>query len=367
MICTLLLGRCVAQTANPDQIALAIEVLGRLSKDQIYANPKLKAALDRVMEATQGTPQFVELVRQFEVKDQADALVETAIGNPESSFAADALRIALDGDGLASIKKRLEGTNITESINLINVLGNVAEKRTVQLIEPVVRDSTRDLALRKRAVRSLVQTREGATALLRLAFDERLPNNLKLTASTELHQLRWIDIKTEGARVLPPPQAQGDQPLPPIHELIKKTGDVARGKVVFASPEVGCINCHQINGKGIDFGPKLSEIGTKLGKDALYESIIDPSAGISFDYEAWQVNLKNGDEAFGLIVSETTDEIIVKTQNGIVTRYKKIDIESRQKMTMSIMPADLQQAMPLSDLVDLIEYLFSLKTEQVAN
>ena len=108
-------------------------------------------------------------------------------------------------------------------------------------------------------------------------------------------------------------------------------------------------------------------VRTKLGKDALYESIIDPSAGISFDYEAWQVNLKNGDEAFGLIISETADEITVKTQTGIVTSYKKIDIESRQKMTMSIMPAGLQQAMPVSDLVDLVEYLASLRTEQVAN
>ena len=366
LICALLASQCAAQPADPDRIALAIEALSRLSKDQIHANPRLKTALDRVLEATQGTPQFVELVRQFEVQGQIAALVETAVRNPDSSYAADALRIALDGDGFTTIQERLQGADVTEAINLINALGNLAEKRTVALVEPIVRDSTRDLALRKRAVRSLVQTRDSASALLGLALDGRLPKDLKLAATTELHQARWDDIKSEAARVLPPPQTQGDQFLPPIHELIKRTGEVARGEAIFATAEVSCINCHQVNGKGIDFGPNLSEIGAKLGKDALYEAIIDPSAGISFDYEAWQVNLKNGDEAFGLITSETVEEITVKTQNGISTRYKKVDVESRQKMTMSIMPVGLQQMLSVSELVHLVEYLASLKHEPLA-
>ena len=43
---------------------------------------------------------------------------------------------------------------------------------------------------------------------------------------------------------------------------------------------MGCSKCHQINGTGTDFGPNLSEIGAKLAKKALYETILDPSAGI---------------------------------------------------------------------------------------
>jgi len=124
---------------------------------------------------------------------------------------------------------------------------------------------------------------------------------------------------------------------------------------------VGCIKCHQVNGEGIDFGPSLSEIGTKLGKDALYQSILDPSAGISFGFEAWQIELKSGDEAFGLLVSDTTDEIAVKSQGGIVTRYKKSEIAKREQQKLSIMPAGLQLTMSTEDLVDLVEYLLSLK------
>jgi putative heme-binding domain-containing protein len=123
---------------------------------------------------------------------------------------------------------------------------------------------------------------------------------------------------------------------------------------------VGCANCHQVNGQGIDFGPNLSEVGSKLGKDALYEAILDPSAGISFGYEAWQLTLKSGDEAYGLIVSDTPEEIAVKAIGGIVTRYPKRDIVTREQSKLSIMPAGLQQAMTAQELVDLVEYLSSL-------
>ena len=107
----------------------------------------------------------------------------------------------------------------------------------------------------------------------------------------------------------------------------------------------------------------MSEIGGKLGKDALYQAILEPSAGISFGFEAWQIELKSGDEAYGLIVSETAQELAMKAVGGIVTRYKKSDISKREQLKLSIMPADLQQAMSAQDLVDLVEYLASLKKQ----
>ena len=142
---------------------------------------------------------------------------------------------------------------------------------------------------------------------------------------------------------------------------MNRKGDAVAGERVFNSPTVGCANCHRINGQGTDFGPDLSEIGTKLGKDALYESILDPSAGISFGYEAWQLELKDGENAYGLLVSETEAELALKTIGGIVTHYKKSEILKREKQKLSIMPSGLQQGMSRQELVDLVEYLTTLK------
>jgi putative heme-binding domain-containing protein len=140
-------------------------------------------------------------------------------------------------------------------------------------------------------------------------------------------------------------------------------GDPGPGREVFQRELTQCSACHRVRGEGREIGPDLSEIGTKLGKDALFESILDPSAGVSFGYEAYELELKSGDEAFGLVVSETPEEVAVKDTQGIVTRYPKSDVVSRRQMKLSIMPAGLQMTMTTQELVDLVAYLASLKKE----
>jgi putative heme-binding domain-containing protein len=269
-----------------------------------------------------------------------------------------ALRLILDGPNVELLRQSLAGTN---AVNVAQALGNTGENRIVPLLSPMVTDTACDLVLRKQAVRALAQVQAGAAALLKLAEEQKLSADLTLTASTALKEVRWDDLRARAAQILPAPQGRDAQPLPPVSELVKLAGDPVNGAAVFRRDTVACNKCHQVNGEGVDFGPGLSEIGTKLGKDALYEAILNPSAGISFGFEAWQINLKNGDEAYGLLVSETADELAIKAAGGIVTRYKKGDIATRAQQKVSIMPAGLQQAMSRQDLVDLVEYLSSLR------
>lgn len=352
---------------EPDRTAIALEALSRLKGIDLEANPAVKSAVLKVLASVKGKPQFVDIVREFQLKDQDAGLLEIAIRNPSNSTGVDAMRLILADHDLDLVKHSLNSTNGPAAIATAEVLGNVGENQVVPVLEPIVADRERDVALRKEAVRALARIHDGAGALLKLARDDKLPADLKLTASAELNQVRWPELKAEAAQLLPLPQGQNAQPLPPISELVKMKGDPARGAQVFARDTVGCTKCHQVNGHGIDFGPNLSEIGTKLGKDALYEAILDPSAGISFGYETWSIELKNGDEAYGLLVSETADEIAVKAVGAIVTRYKKSDVAKRDQLKTSIMPSGLQQTMPTQDFVDLVEYLSTLKKAATAN
>ncbi|MBM3840231.1 MAG: c-type cytochrome [Verrucomicrobia bacterium] len=351
----------VGQSLDPDRINLMIEALSRLDPAQVNANPKLKDALQKVLDATRGTPRFVELAHKFQLKDQNRALLDFVVGSSDASACADALRFVLENQGVELIRNALDGTNTVNAIKLAEACGNVSAMQAVALLGPLLADSTREPALRKRAVQSLAQSQEGSSLLLKLAKEDKLGADLKLTASAELNRSRWPNVKAEAAQVLPLPRGRNAQPLPPIAELARMTGNARRGAEVFASAQVACINCHQVDGVGIDFGPRLSEVGTKLAREAIYEAILNPSAGISFGYEGWQVQLKDGEEAIGIIVSETNDELAVKAQTGIVTRYPKSQITRRDRMNTSIMPAGLEQAMTLQDLVDLVEYLSSLK------
>jgi putative heme-binding domain-containing protein len=341
-----------------DQTALQIEALNRLKGTDLESNPTLKSAVVRILEKTRGTPQFVEIVRDFGLKGHSSTLLEYAVKYPNESSAVEAFRLALRENGTNSLPALIASTN---AVAIVQLIGNAKDKELQPMLKSLVQDAAKPLPTRKAAVQTLARSEDGARFLLDLAKEEKLPGDVRLAASSELNLAPWPAIKKAALEILPLPQSQNAEPLPPISELVKRTGDPARGREVFGSATAACASCHVVNGKGTDVGPQLSEIGTKLGKDALYESILDPSSGISFGFEAWTVELKNGDELFGLITSETADELTVKSQTGVATKVKKADIARRQKLATSLMPLGLQVTMSTQDLVDLVEFLSSLK------
>lgn len=361
-LCLLALAAtAIAQPIDPAKLNTMIEALTRLGPEAVNANPKLKEALGKVLAATRGTPQFVQLVEQFKLADQNAGLLEVAAKHPADEAGVTALRLVLASNGTTALSAALTGKDAVAATKLVEALGNTGAKQLPVLLLPLVTDTKRDAALRKQSVRALARTQDGAAALLKLAREDQLPADLKFTASAELNAVRWPELRAEAAKLLPLPPGQGDKALPPVAELLAMKGDARRGAEVFSRETVGCAKCHVVNGQGVDFGPALSEIGGKLPKDALLESILDPSAGISFGFEAWSVETKAGEEFFGLIVSETGEDVSVKTVGGAVTKVKKADLARRQQSKLSIMPAGLQQTMTVQELADLLEFMASLK------
>ncbi|HTG44660.1 MAG TPA: c-type cytochrome [Verrucomicrobiae bacterium] len=347
-----------APGAIDDQTATQIEALSRLQGVDLESNAALKGAVLKVLEKTRGTSHFVDLVRDFRLKGHGPELLHYALRNPRETAGIEAFRLAVAELGVSALETVLAGEEGSAAVQLI---GNSNDKQLEAILRRLAEDSQKPPALRKEAVKALARTQEGARFLLELAREGKLGSDVKLTTSSELNLAPWPDIKKQALELLPLPQTQNAEPLPSITELMRRSGDSRRGQQVFESTTSACSSCHQVKGRGTEVGPNLSEIGTKLGKDALYESILDPSAGISFGFEAWNIELKNGDEAFGLITSETADEIAVKAQTGVTTKYKKAEIAKRQKLTTSIMPAGLQLTMSTPDLIDVVEYLASLK------
>ena len=62
-----------------------------------------------------------------------------------------------------------------------------------------------------------------------------------------------------------------------------------------------------------------------------------------------------------MIASETETDLSIKAPGGVVTSYKKSEIEKRERQKLSVMPAGLQVTMTVQEFVDLIEYLASLR------
>ena len=119
--------------------------------------------------------------------------------------------------------------------------------------------------------------------------------------------------------------------------------------------------CHVAQGAGIDFGPALSEIGDKLPKAGLYMAILDPSAGVAFGYEGYDIRTRDGQQLMGYIASETDTELVVKMIGGIERRVPKSSVVERKRMESSLMPHGLERTMTEAELVHLVEYLSTLR------
>ena len=183
---------------------------------------------------------------------------------------------------------------------------------------------------------------------------------LKPAIIAALHNSRHEQIRSEINRLHPIPSTKDNSPLPSSFALTKEQGSPERGLAVFTG--VGtCAKCHQVNGKYTNVGPDLSEIGSKLSRQAMFESILFPSAGISHDYESWKVVTVDGALITGLLLSETDSQVVIVDSNGIQHTIEAADIEAKQKQKLSLMPADLQRLMSKQELVDVVEYMATLR------
>ena len=337
-------------------------VLMHVENKDVESEPRLEAALDRALEASRGTLVFTDLVRRFNLKDQDDALLAMALAEPEEETGIAAAQLLIEFEATDLVEEAIRTGDEEEALAALTALGAIEHPAVRALGTDVLMDTTQSLAVRERAVRSISRGWSGEDELLELVKSGRLPEELEPVAANKLFSVYREGIKTEAAQYLdrPAATAANSTELAPIAELATRRGDPAQGEVVYGQL---CATCHVVNGEGIDFGPALSEIGDKLPKEALYTSIIHPSEGISFGYEGYLVRLKDGSQAVGYIASETEDAIELRMAGGMTSRYAKSEIASRTQLDRSLMPDGLYQAMTEQDLVDLVQYLTTLRRD----
>jgi putative heme-binding domain-containing protein len=292
---------CAQEEASPKD-RLIVETLVRLKRFDVSGNEKWKGAVQRYVQSQRGREGYFELVEQFSVKAELAELLRLVETDPASAQAAKSVQLVF----------RLE-----------------AQKELSRLLAS--------------------SPKEKANAIAILIGFVKTPEAQKLL---DQHKALHAPAKTAGKdapALLVTPED--------IEVLAVRAGNPKRGKAVF---QKFCFACHKAGDVGIDFGPGLSEIGDKLPKSELILAIVKPNAGISFDYEGWTIETKQGSFLAG-IVSESDEELTVRMVGGVSQKVKKADVSKRVKMKASLMPEGLHLAMSEKDLVDLVEFLSGLK------
>jgi quinoprotein glucose dehydrogenase len=263
----------------------------------------------------------------------------------------EALRVALQDRDV---------TVRTAALGLIS-RANLPEATTIELLASVV-GGTGSVAERQSALASLGQI-QGATVremLARLvdqltqgkiAPDIQLDVAEAARATKHAPLIARLDSLEKSRGRAAPRIAYGD---------VLRGGDARRGRrVIMEGVAAQCTKCHNFStGPGANVGPPLREVGSRLTREQLLESLVDPSARIAPGFGAVQLTLRNGQGVFGTLREETNAYIVVDAGTA-PRRIMKTDI-ARRTNGPSAMPL-MGSVLTRREIRDVIEYLSSLK------
>jgi putative heme-binding domain-containing protein len=146
-------------------------------------------------------------------------------------------------------------------------------------------------------------------------------------------------------------------------KLLATKGDADRGWQVFFETSGGlCAQCHQVDGKGQEFGPDLSHVAAKYDRAALLENILEPSKTIDPKYATTLLKVAGRDEPLiGLVVERTPAELVVKDVQRQAVRVPAKDVLKETPQPQSAMPEGLLGALTAQQAADLLEFLSQRK------
>ncbi len=146
-------------------------------------------------------------------------------------------------------------------------------------------------------------------------------------------------------------------PRPEPAAILGLEGRVEEGRTLLTATGkmAVCLGCHVVRGEGRNVGPELSQVGTRLTREQLFESLIEPTKVISPGFATVTMGGQTG-----FILSDHDGEVSFRSVTGETLTFTKED-EPATPLPISLMPEGLIQGLTPQELADLLAYLASLK------
>ena len=146
-----------------------------------------------------------------------------------------------------------------------------------------------------------------------------------------------------------------------FRDALLQGGSVNRGRETFVeNPAAQCTRCHTVRNAGSDVGPNLSGVATRLTREQILDSLLEPSARIAPGYGTVGITLKNGTRVDGTLRDETDTHVVLMAGTPPAEqRIAKTDIAERTN-PVSAMPPVGAIVKP-REVRDLVAYLSTLK------
>jgi len=135
-------------------------------------------------------------------------------------------------------------------------------------------------------------------------------------------------------------------------------GDVNNGRAVFTRL---CASCHKVGDVGYTFGPDHSDVGKRLTRHEIVESIIEPSKKVDPKYVTTTIITTEGKALVGFIVAKSDKSVTLLMAEGKQATIAADDIDETLSTNQSSMPENLASTLSPVEFLDIVEFLCSCK------
>ncbi len=351
------------------------------SKEQAFENSLISQIIESSLKTDELQSTAVRVIGKIRTSRYTNQLMEF-VSDESVSPAVRASAIyalgrlkhqPLSGPVKNIIDQTLETNQVTPLVKAaIQAYANLNADKSITLMKSILEDPEHGLAMKREALRVLASSKNGGLELLKMAKGDLIPKPLYVELVSLTHNHPDQNIRRVAREEIPLPPSANGKPLPPVAELLSRTGNPRRGEEIFFRENVQgkqapqCSLCHRVQGRGNSIGPDLSTIGVKFGKGELLESILNPSGAISYNFQTEIFQMEDGRTFYGLIASETTSQVILKTAQKEQLVLEKSEIEERQPGSISIMPEGLAQTTTEQELIDLLAFMTTLRKPTIS-
>jgi putative membrane-bound dehydrogenase-like protein len=213
-------------------------------------------------------------------------------------------------------------------------------------------------------------TREAANAMLDLA--QKAAGAVKTHAMWWLlnyKDIRWsefgVDAQLKQRGLFDPDNVAITPSLVPepepakltVAQIAAATGDATRG----TEKAQACMLCHRVGEKGNEYGPTLNGFAKAQTAEVVINAIINPSSEIAHGFDGVQINLRDGGQVHGILLS-SGDPLIVQSMGGLTQMIpaSKTRGGRPQPLGRSLMLSAEQLGLGAQDVADIVAYLRTL-------
>jgi cytochrome c oxidase cbb3-type subunit III len=150
----------------------------------------------------------------------------------------------------------------------------------------------------------------------------------------------------------------------------KAAGDPARGKLLFFG-DGNCSMCHVVEGKGGRLGPDLTIVGGSRTREAITDSIRNPSRSLAWgltestkefpqEYETVTVVTADGKQIKGVTLNEDSFTVQLMDSGEHIYLVEKDKLQSFQKSRESMMPKYDPDVLSDKEVDDIVAFLVNV-------